>query len=137
MNILIVSNTGFANMSMKDAESVIKELVHGFINEFDNRPVVEWGGDIIDLSDYKKDCLCFAFLKNMPSWWDDIVPPVIVNQQEFIEKLYVGSDCIVTNLIRNDVYLYLEDRLREMVQEAWDVINNVQPEPFEGYSRGQ
>jgi hypothetical protein len=98
----------------------------------------QWSGDIIDCCDYAKDRFCYQFLLHAESWWDDILPPIIINQTEFIGKLYDNSDeSMLSNMIRGDIYLYLEDRLRDMVQESYDRVHNIQPEPFAGYERGQ
>ena len=120
-------------MSILKFQDRLDDMVSSYANVNDG-----WDGDVIDCNDYVKDRLCFQFLLHAESWWDDILPPIIINQTKFIAKLYDKSDeSMLSNMIRGDIYLYLEDRLRDMVQESYDRVHNIQPEPFAGYERGQ
>ena len=97
-----------------------------------------WDGDLIDLMDYDKDSACYKFLLQMDSWLDDVLPPCISNQKDFLDLLYndIESDeC--SNLLKNSIYLHLEPTLRDLVQEAYYSVNNVQQEAFAGYARGE
>ena len=120
-------------MSILQFEDRLDDMVASYANVNNS-----WDGDVIDCNDYVKDRLCFQFLLHAESWWDDILPSIIINQAEFIAKLYDNSDAsMLSNIIRGDIYLYLEDRLREMVQDSFNRVNNIKPEPFAGYERGQ
>lgn len=117
----------------KAIEEKFQEIVVGLEPEYRS-----WEGDLIDLTDTHKDAFCYYFLLNMPSWWDDCLPPVTINQAEFLDELYWNSmQTQISCILRGDIYLYLESTLRELVQEAYDVAYNVQPEEFAGYARGQ
>jgi hypothetical protein len=97
-----------------------------------------WGGDLIDLADDYKDAVCYTFLLNMEGWWDDMLPPVVINQKEFLDSLYQSIEPDATSVaLKNAIYLNLESTLREWVQEAYDELNSVNPEPFPGYGRGE
>jgi hypothetical protein len=120
-------------MPIQLAHKRIKFLVYNIQNSYR-----DWDGDLIDLEDYDKDAVCYTFLLNMESWWDDMLPPVVINQKEFLDSLYQNIEPDQTSVtLRNAIYLNLESTLREWVQEAYDELNNVQPEPFAGYGRGQ
>jgi len=97
-----------------------------------------WDGDLIDLTDYDKDSACYKFLLQMPSWLDDVLPPCISHQKDFLDCLYndIESD-MCSQVLKSAIYLHLEQTLRVLVQEVFDEINNVQPEPFAGYERGE
>ena len=96
-----------------------------------------WYGDLIGLLDYDKDTICYTFLRQMESWWDDMLPPVVINQAQFLDALYHDRPYTVSTMLRNAIYLSLESSLRDLVQEIYDELNEVQPEPFAGYERGQ
>jgi len=96
-----------------------------------------WEGDLIELNGHDKDTLCYAFLLKMTSWWDDVLPPTVVNQQEFLDILYNTNSNAVSHMLKDAIYLTLEPTLRDLVQEIYDELNHVQPEPFAGYERGQ
>ena len=96
-----------------------------------------WDGDLIDLNDYDKDTICYTFLRQMESWWDDMLPPVVINQAQFLDALYHDTRDTVSTMLKNAIYLSLELALRGLVQEIYDELNHVQPEPFAGYERGQ
>ena len=74
----------------------------------------------------------------MPSWLDDVLPPCISHQKDFLDCLYndIESD-MCSQVLKSAIYLHLEQTLRVLVQEVFDEINNVQPEPFAGYERGE
>tara|TARA_R110000803_G_scaffold174924_1_gene237488 strand:+ start:827 stop:1189 length:363 start_codon:yes stop_codon:yes gene_type:complete len=97
-----------------------------------------WDGDLIDLTDYDKDSACYKFLLQMDSWLDDVLPPCISNRKYFLDVLYmdIESDAC-SNLLKNAIYLHLEPTLRDLVQEAYYSVNNVQQEAFAGYERGE
>jgi hypothetical protein len=117
----------------KAIEVKFQEIVLGLEPEYRT-----WEGDLIDLNDTHKDAFCYYFLLNMPSWWDDYLPPVTINQAEFLDELYWNSmQTQISCMLREDIYLSLESTLRELVQEAYDVAYNIQPEEFAGYARGQ
>ena len=88
--------------------------------------------------DYDKDSACYKFLLQMDSWLDDVLPPCISNQKDFLDLLYndIESDAC-SNLLKNAIYLHLEPTLRDLVQEAYYSVNNVQQEAFAGYARGE
>jgi hypothetical protein len=80
-----------------------------------------WGGDVLDLEDSQADDLCYEFLMCMTSWWDDILPPVVVNGESFIKALYdVDDKSPLVNMLRCDIYMELEDHIRESVQDVFD-----------------
>jgi hypothetical protein len=80
-----------------------------------------WGGDILDLEDSQADGLCYEFLMCMTSWWDDILPPVVVKEKSFIKMLYDKDDnSPLVNILKNDIYLHIEDHIRETVQDVFD-----------------
>lgn len=117
----------------KAIEDKFDEMVAGLESEY-----ISWDGDIIDLTDTHKDAFCYYFLLNMPSWWDDYFPPVVINQAEFLDELYWNSmQTQISCILRGDIYLSLETTLRELVQESYDRVYDVQPEPFAGYERGE
>jgi hypothetical protein len=97
-----------------------------------------WDGDLIDLTDYDKDSACYKFLLQMDSWLDDVLPPCISNQKDFLDCLYndIESD-MCSQVLKSSIYLHLEPLLRDLVQEAYYIVNNIQPEPFAGYERGE
>lgn len=99
----------------------------------------KWEGDIIDLSDADKDAFCYHFLQHMETWWDDVVPVSSMNQEPIIHAIYAQreKDSRLATLIKGDIYLTLESTLRDIVQELFDVMENIQAEPFAGYGRGE
>ena len=95
-------------------------------------------GNVIVLSDEHKDELCYNFLLNFHSWWDDVLPPATVCRFGFLDELYnrsLGQN--LSEIIRNDIYLYLELHLNDVVAEVYNEVFNIKPEPFAGYERGQ
>lgn len=97
-----------------------------------------WDGDLIDLNGCDKDNLCYAFLLQMKSWWDDCLPAMSERQQTaLLDELYRGENSKLSNMMKDEIYLTLEPTLRDVVQEVYDELNHVQPEPFAGYERGQ
>lgn len=96
-----------------------------------------WDGDLIDLNDYDKDTICYTFLRQKESWWDDMLPPVVINQAQFLDALYHDTPDTISTMLKNAIYLSLELALRDLVQDIYDELNEVQPEPFAGYERGQ
>ncbi len=114
----------------EDAERIMSHI---------QKKMPKWEGDIIDLSDDDKDAFCYHFLQHMESWWDDVLPTSSMSQEPIIHAIYAQreKDSRLANLIKGDIYLVLEPTLRDLVQEIYDEINHVQPEPFAGYERGQ
>jgi len=116
---------------------IVKQNLELLINNIQSS-YKNWDGDLIDLTDYDKDSACYSFLLQMDSWLDDVLPPCIIDQKSFLDKLYhdLESDaCSI--LLKNAIYLHLEPTLSDLVQEAYDCVNNIQPEPFAGYERGE
>jgi hypothetical protein len=94
--------------------------------------------ELIDYTDGHKDEICYNFLINFPSWWDDMLPPVTSCRTGFIDELYIKSNNqSLSNIIRDDIYLSLESHLSEIVEEVYNDVFNVQPEEFAGYEVGQ
>lgn len=120
-------------MSLVKFEAVLDQIVDDLHSEYRN-----WDGDVMLLTDTHKDIICYHFLLNMKTWWDDVLPPVIVNQAEFLEELYWNSmKTQISCILRGDIYLSLESTLRDLVQDSYDRVNQIKPEPFAGYERGQ
>jgi hypothetical protein len=95
-------------------------------------------GELIDYTDAHKDDICYNFLINFPTWWDDVLPPATSCRFDFIYKLYNNSlNENLSDIIRNDIYLSLESHLSEIVEEVYNDVFNVQPEEFAGYGRGE
>ena len=118
------------------SRELIKQNLELQINNIQLR-YKNWDGDLIDLNDYDKDTICYTFLRQMESWWDDMLPPVVINQAQFLDALYHGQPDTVSTMLRGAIYLSLELCLRDLVQEIYDELNEVEPEPFAGYERGQ
>ena len=56
----------------------------------------------------------------------------------FLAFLYRDSEkSPLSVILRGEIYMYLEGGLRVMVQESYDKMHNIKPEPFPGYERGQ
>jgi len=120
-------------MSILKFQDRLDDIVSGLFPEYRN-----WEGDLIDLSDGHKDHICYHFLICMPSWWDDCFPPCVVNREDFLHELYLNSGSqSISAIIRDDIYLALEHTLRDLVQESFKRVHNIQPEPFAGYERGE
>ena len=118
-------------MSLIDLKDDLENLVVAYKSDS-----YKWDGDLIDCSDYAKDRFCELFLHHMTSWWDDVLPPVVSNQKVFLEFLYKDSDkSPLPVILRGEIYMYLEEHLRELVQEAYDKMHNIQHEEFIGYER--
>lgn len=120
-------------MTIRAAEENLELLVSNIQSSYE-----DWDGDLIDLSDYHKDAACYSFLLEMDSWLDDLLPPCIIDQKSFLDKLYhdLESDaCSI--LLKNAIYLHLEPTLSDLVQEAYDCVNNIPPVSFAGYARGE
>tara|TARA_R110000744_G_scaffold48569_1_gene106021 strand:+ start:108 stop:473 length:366 start_codon:yes stop_codon:yes gene_type:complete len=99
----------------------------------------KWDGDLIDLDDNDKDAFCYHFLQNMESWWDDVLPAVCENQEAALHAIYAQSekDNRLAILLKNSIYLYIESIVRELIQNLYDTLNEVECEPFAGYERGE
>jgi len=95
-------------------------------------------GELIDYTDAHKDDICYNFLINFPTWWDDVLPPATSCRAGFIDKLYNNSlNEDLSDIIRDDIYLALESTLCPIVEEVFNEVYNVQPEEFAGYKVGQ
>ena len=95
-------------------------------------------GKIIDYTDAHKDDICYNFLMNFPTWWDDVLPPATSCRAGFIDKLYNNSlNEDLSDIIRDDIYLSLENHLSEIVEEVYNDVYNVETEEFAGYEVGQ
>lgn len=120
-------------MSIQEVNSEFNNLV-----ELYSKENLRWDGDIIDLPISIQDKLCYVFLFNMDSWWDDVMPPCINNQSLFLDSLYDDSNkTSLALLIRSEIYLYLENTIGYIVEESYNLANNIKPEPFPGYERGE
>jgi hypothetical protein len=98
----------------------------------------KFSGDLLELDDESKDTLCHAWLKCMPSWQDDFLPPACTDQAKFLDHLYLHSKVETLSInMRDDIYMGLENKLRELVWEVYCEINLLKPEEFAGYERGQ
>ena len=109
-------------------EHMLPEIYHNYR---------KWEGDLIDLKDYDKDEITYAWLQTMPSWLDDVVPAMIPDSAKFIEDIYHDRVSNTASKYRDAIYLYLECDLRELIQEIHDNEYNIQPEPFAGYLGGE
>lgn len=97
-----------------------------------------FNNDLMGYSDDHKDWVCFAFLKHFPSWWDDVLPPCLLDPRYFLHYLYQETEDEELSLIlRGDIYLALESTLCPIVEEVFNEVYNVQPEEFAGYEVGQ
>jgi len=94
-------------------------------------------GEIIDYTDAHKDDICYNFLMNFPTWWDDVLPPATSCRFGFLDELYnrsLGQN--LSEIIRNDIYEYLESTLAEILAEEWAEHTGEHAEPFQGYGWG-
>jgi len=97
-----------------------------------------WQGDLIDLTDEDKDTMCYFFLKNMPTWWDDYLPPNLLDQHNFLDELYTNSRSEqISCTLRESIYLTLETFLREKVQDSYARVLEIPTEEPQGWRRGQ
>jgi hypothetical protein len=48
-------------------------------------------GELIDYTDAHKDDICYNFLINFPTWWDDVLPPATAYRAQFLDNLYNHS----------------------------------------------
>jgi hypothetical protein len=95
-------------------------------------------GNIITMADEHKDEICYNFLLNFESWWDDILPACVRHRASFVRSLYEETeDEDMSLILRGDIYLSLESHLADFVDEAYCETFNIKPEPFAGYERGQ
>ena len=95
-------------------------------------------GNVIVMSDEHKDELCYNFLLNFKSWWDDVLPPCLVRPEVFLRYLYEETeDEDLSCIMRGDIYLSLELHLNDVVTEVYNEVFNIKPEDFAGYERGQ
>ena len=78
-------------------------------------------GDLMCYSDGHKDWICYNFLINFPTWWDDVLPPATSCRAGFIDKLYNSSlNEDLSGMIRDDIYLSLESHLSKIVEEVYN-----------------
>lgn len=95
-------------------------------------------GNTIVMSDEHKDEICYNFLLNFRSWWDDLLPPCVEKQAVFLRYLYQETeDEELSCILRGDIYLKLELHLNDLVSEVYNEVFNIKPEAFAGYARGQ
>lgn len=95
-------------------------------------------GELIDYTDAHKDDICYNFLINFPTWWDDVLPPATAYRAQFLDNLYNHSlNQSLSGVIRDDIYLSLESHLSEIVEEVYNDVFNIEPEEFAGYGRGE
>lgn len=95
-------------------------------------------GNVIVMSDEHKDELSYNFLLNFTSWWDDCLPPCVKYQASFLRSLYEETeDEEISCIIRGDIYLSLELHLNDVVDQVYNEVFNIKPEPFAGYARGE
>lgn len=95
-------------------------------------------GNIITMSDEHKDEICYNFLLNFKSWWDDVLPPCVTWPKHFLHSLYEETeDEDISLILRGDIYLSLEAHLTDVVNEVYQEVFNIKPEPFAGYERGE
>lgn len=117
--------------------SVFKDFINDAIIPFIEKNYKHFDGDIIDLEDQLKDEMCYGWLKSMKSWYDDILPPVITDQDAFLDAIYAQPPTDAMTEYRNDIYLYLEPTLAEILAETWAEHTGEYAEPFAGYGRGE
>ena len=118
--------------------SVFKDFINDAIIPLIEKNYKNFDGDIIDLEDQLKDDICYNFLINFPSWWDDVLPPATACRFGFLDELYnrsLGQN--LSEIIRNDIYEYLESTLAEILAEEWAEHTGEYAEPFQGYGRGE
>ena len=94
-------------------------------------------GNIMAMSDEHKDEICYNFLLNFKSWWDDVLPACVRHRASFVRSLYQTEDEDISLILRGDIYLSLESHLADFVDEAFWENFNIKPEPFAGYERGE
>jgi hypothetical protein len=116
--------------------SVFKDFINDAIIPFIEKNYKNFDGDIIDLEDQIKDELCYGWLKSMKSWYDDILPPVITDQDAFLDAIYAQPPTAAMTEYRNDIYAYLESTLAEILAEEWAEDTGEHAEPFQGYGWG-
>jgi len=69
--------------------------------EFNETP--NWDGFIGSLPEKTTDEICHAYIKNVPSTLDDIVPAICEDQMAFIDSLYALSH--VMEELKTDIFL--------------------------------
>jgi hypothetical protein len=83
-------------------------------------------GELIDYTDAHKDDICYNFLINFPTWWDDVLPPATAYRAQFLDNLYNHSlNQSLSGVIRDDIYLSLESHLSEIVEEVYNATGGV------------
>jgi len=122
---------------MSDSMSAFKDWLSDTLPEYAPH-YRHFNGDLMCYSDEHKDWICFAFLEHFPSWWDDVLPPCLLDPRYFLEYLYQETENEQLSLIlRGDIYLALESTLCPIVEKVFNEVYNVQPEEFAGYEVGQ
>ena len=124
-----------------NALSKFQDYVSNMVGVYDSA-TPKWGGNVQDLSDQHKDDLCREWLMLFPSWQDDIygevfeeeIPEGMGNDDNFIEAMYSSTEF---DKERDMVYLYMERKLCEVVEEVYNNEYDIRPEPFAGYEAGQ
>lgn len=124
-----------------NALSMFEDYVSTMIGFYDIE-TPKWEGNVQDLSDKHKDALCHEWLRLFPSWHDDIygevfeeeIPQGMGNDDNFIDVMYSSDEF---NKEKDMVYFYMERKLCEIVEEVYNDVYNIRPEPFPGYEAGQ
>ena len=122
---------------MSDSMSAFKDWLSDTLPEYAPH-YRHFNGDLMCYSDEHKDWICFAFLEHFPSWWDDVLPPCLTRPKQFLHYLYDEAvDEDISFVLRGDIYLLLESHLRDIVEEVYNDVYNVETEEFAGYEVGQ
>jgi len=122
---------------MSDSMNAFKDWLSDTLPEYAPQ-YRHFNGDLMYYSDEHKDWICFAFLEHFPSWWDDVLPPCLTRPKQFLHYLYDEAvDEDISFVLRGDIYLLLESHLRDIVEEVYNDVYNVETEEFAGYEVGQ
>ena len=122
---------------MSDSLSAFKDWLSDTLPEYAPQ-YRHFTGELIDYTDAHKDDICYNFLMNFPTWWDDVLPPATAGRFGFLDELYNRSfGQNLSEIIRNDIYLLLEGHLSEIVEEVYNDVFNVEADEFAGYEVGQ
>lgn len=120
-------------MSMQSFEQTVDAVLPSIMEGYKS-----WEGDLVELKDGDKDTICYLFLKNMPSWWDDILPPNLLDQHNFLDELYTDSmGEQISCTLRDSIYLTLELFLREQVFDSYARVMEIPTEEPQGWRQGQ
>jgi len=120
-------------MSEVDDIAEFEHYIRCHLSEFNKTP--NWDGFIGSLPEKTIDEICHAYIKNVPSTLDDIVPAICDDQMAFIDNLYALSH--VMEELKTDIFLYLETAIQRSIDEQMVYEGYTKPEPFAGYEVGQ